>query len=155
MAYLDVNEAYTMEVRVRALSGQSFQFHIDQFAIIGDVKQRLSNGLARKFHEMKLLYNSEEPGVFEKVGKFRNRSGIVELTLVINRTCRWCNLQINDNIVAPLLGTSTGDFCGTHCYYSMQRELQDPNNIFKVFGMSFEQPRHDLRPTGPSSLRPL
>ena len=75
MAYLDVNEAYTMEVRVRALSGQSFQFHIDQFAIIGDVKQRLSNGLARKFHEMKLLYNSEEPGVFEKVGKFRNRSG--------------------------------------------------------------------------------
>lgn len=119
---------YTFEVRVHAMNGQSFQFFMDKFAMIGDVKQRLSAQLVRKFHEMKLVYDSNEPDMFDKVSNYRNSRGVVELTLVMNRICRWCNVPLNEN--------ELGDFCGTPCYAIMQRELQDPESLFVLFGVS-------------------
>lgn len=147
MAYVEelAHGPYNFEVRVRAISGQTFHYYMDKFAMIGDVKQRLSKELGRKFHEMKLVSSSTspEPDMFEKVSSFRTRGGIVDLALVINRTCRWCNLQLMDPPPnpknPPLYHTEIGDFCGKACYAIMQRELQDPWNTFYVFGVSSEQ----------------
>ena len=34
--------------------------------------------------------------MMDKVTTFRGRSGTVDFTVVVNRTCRWCHAQITD-----------------------------------------------------------
>ena len=61
MAYPGVDEMHpglaqpNVEVRVFTMNGQHNSFYMDKFGLIGDVKQRLSKEMGRKFHEMKLL----------------------------------------------------------------------------------------------------
>ena len=54
-------------------------------------KTQASTRLGRRFHEMKILCggNNQEPDMFEKVSTFRGHRGTVDLTVVVNRTCRW------------------------------------------------------------------
>lgn len=54
-------------------------------------KSQPSTRLGRRFHEMKILCggNNQEPDMFEKVSTFRGHRGTVDLTVVVNRTCRW------------------------------------------------------------------
>ena len=51
--------------------------------------------------------------MLDKVTTFRGRGGTVDLTVVVNRTCRWCHAQITDrNTVNCKLDTeSLGDIC--------------------------------------------
>lgn len=146
-------DAGVVEVKVTTmLNGKNSRYHfaIDRYAIFGDVKQRLSLKLARKFHEMKLIHRNKEPDMFEKLSNLRNQRGVVELTLVLTRNCRWCNQSIPDEPETlrtapraaglPVLDTSIGDFCGVPCYSIMQHELQEQANVFYVFGVP--PPKH-------------
>ena len=58
MAYVDemMTGPPTVEVRVHTLRGQSSNFYMDKFAFIGDVKQRMSKDMGRKFHEVTLAW---------------------------------------------------------------------------------------------------
>ncbi|CAJ1458414.1 unnamed protein product [Effrenium voratum] len=143
MAYEELVGAHGFEVRVRTLGGQLCNLYVDKFAMIGDVKQRLCKELGRKFHEIKLVYNATvEPDVLEKVSTFR-RGGVVELTVVISRACRWCNLQLGGDR-ATIMESEIGDFCCKRCYTLMTKELADPNSLFVIFGISTEPPARDL-----------
>ena len=147
MAYVDdmaSMHGQSVEVRVHALGGQRSSFWMDKFGLIGDVKQRLSKELGRKFHEMKLLCNgTSEPDMMDKVTTFRGRSGTVDFTVVVNRTCRWCHAQITDrNTVNCKLDTEIGDFCSLRCYTLMAKEVADPaNSVFHIFGLNAEPSR--------------
>eukprot|EP00435_Cladocopium_sp_Y103_P031221 s3391_g7.t2 len=134
----------SIEVTVQTMSGRRNSFFMDKFGLIGDVKQRLSKEMGRRFHEMKLLCSgsNQEPDMFEKVSTFRGHRGTVDLTLVVNRTCRWCHAQITDrNTVNCKLDTEMGDFCSLRCYNLMGKELSDPHNVFNIFGLNADIPR--------------
>lgn len=128
------------EVRVHALGGQRQTLYVDKFGLMGDVKQRIANEMRRKFHELKILVNqTQEPDAHEKVSAFRGRGGTVDLTVVVNRTCRWCHAQIADrNTVNCKLDTDLGDFCSMRCYTLMNKEVQEQNNVFTLFGIGNE-----------------
>ena len=133
--YHAMDEGVT-EVRVRTMGGQICQFHVDKFANMGGVQDRVSKTLGRGFHEIRMICNGSVPDMLAKVMNYRGRLGYVDLAVVINRSCRWCNRQIEDPISASsVLDTEIGDFCGESCSRMMRQELADPCNMFVTFGV--------------------
>lgn len=121
-----------LEVRVQAWNGQYTTVRVDNFGLVGDVKQRIAKQMSRKFHELKILVNQNEelwePDVQEKVCNFRGPRGTIDLTVVVNRTCRWCHCKLD---------TELGDFCSMRCHTRMATEMQDPQtNVFTIFGIT-------------------
>eukprot|EP00438_Fugacium_kawagutii_P026857 Skav236831 [mRNA] locus=scaffold1707:292761:293228:- [translate_table: standard] len=120
-----------LEVRVYVWNRQYTSVYMDRFGLVGDVKQRIAKEMNRKFHELKILVNQNEgvwePDVQEKVRNLRGPGGTVDLTVVVNRTCRWCHYKLD---------TELGDFCSMRCHTRMAQEMQDPRtNVFPIFGM--------------------
>eukprot|EP00438_Fugacium_kawagutii_P000006 Skav224850 [mRNA] locus=scaffold322:40446:40916:+ [translate_table: standard] len=132
MQEMGMGPADALEVRVYAWNRQYTTVYVDNFGLVGDVKQRIAKKMNRKFHELKILVNQNEevwePDAQEKVRNFRGPGGTIDLTVEVKRTCRWCHCKLE---------TEPGDFCSMRCHNRMATEMQDPQpNVFTFFGIT-------------------
>eukprot|EP00439_Symbiodinium_sp_Y106_P051145 s2569_g6.t2 len=137
------------EVLVRSMGGSTFNYQMDKNAIVGDLKQRISNQTRVKYHEIRLIHQqvtqaghqNVEPDTFDKLHRLlpSTRAGPLEIQLVVTASCRWCNARLEQ---LPTLETEIGEYCSQRCYDLMRRQLADPNSVFTVFGITADtQPR--------------
>ncbi|CAE7503933.1 unnamed protein product [Symbiodinium natans] len=131
-----------IEVLVRSIGGTTLTYNMDKTAIIGDLKQRITKQTGVKYHEIRLVlqHQQAEPDTFEKIYKYATRGSPLEMSLVVMPSCRWCNVHLT--AATTTVETDIGEYCSQRCHALMSRELQDPNSVFAVFGISAEtQPR--------------
>ncbi|CAE7855555.1 unnamed protein product [Symbiodinium microadriaticum] len=129
------------EVLVRSMGGSTLNYQMDKNAIVGDLKQRISNQTRVKYHEIRLIHQqvtqaghqNVEPDTFDKLHRLlpNTRAGPLEIQLVVTASCRWCNVRLEQ---PPILETEIGEYCSQRCYDLMRRRSSKSYpNPFGVF----------------------